>query len=165
MKHTIRVTAETPITQEDEVRTLITRCALETLAQEEVEFSALIDVLIVDNDNIREINAAHRSVDEVTDVLSFPLYEFYNGEPEEPLTEDPGTGQVMLGDMVLSFERAQQQAEEFGHSFARECGFLTVHSVLHLLGYDHERDDAARRLMRAREEAVLAALALAREEP
>lgn len=165
MKHSIRVTAEVALEQEDEVRQLITRCALATLDHEQVDFDAFVDVTIVDDESIRQINADHRGKDAVTDVLSFPLYEFYNGAPEEDLDADPASGQVMLGDMVLNYERARQQAAEFGHTAARECGFLTVHSVLHLLGYDHERDEGDRKAMRDREEAILTALGLTREAP
>ena len=161
MQHTIRVTAEVALQNEAEVRALIVRCAEKVL--EAVDFAALIDVTIVDDESIREINATHREKDAVTDVLSFPMYEFYNGTPEETLDTEPGSEQVMLGDMILNYERAHQQAEEFGHSTARECGFLTVHSVLHLLGYDHERDDADRKIMRQQEETILAALGLTRE--
>lgn len=90
------------------------------------------------------------------------MYEFYNGEPQEALDKDPESGQVMLGDMLLNYDRAVAQAAEYGHSPARECGYLSVHSVLHLLGYDHERDEPDRLLMRQKEEAALSALGLAR---
>lgn len=98
----------------------------------------------------------------MTDVLSFPMYEFYNGRPREALGGRPGIGKVMLGDMILNYQRAAGQAAEFGHSAARECGFLTVHSVLHLLGFDHEREEDDRRLMRKNEEEILSAVGLAR---
>lgn len=164
MEHLIRVTAEVPLENEDEVRALITRCALGALEREKVEFAAFVDVTIVDDENIRALNAEYREKDAVTDVLSFPMYEFLNGEPQEDLEPDPESDRVMLGDMILNYERARQQAAEFGHSAARECGFLTVHSVLHLLGFDHERDETDRVLMRGEEEAVLSALGLKRED-
>ncbi|MDR3767250.1 MAG: rRNA maturation RNase YbeY [Butyricicoccus sp.] len=163
MEHLIRVTAEVSLENEEEVRALITRCALGALEREKVDFAAFVDVTIVDDENIRALNAEYREKDAVTDVLSFPMYEFLNGEPQEDLEPDPESGRVMLGDMILNYERARQQAAEFGHSAARECGFLTVHSVLHLLGFDHERDETDRALMRGEEEVILDALGLTRE--
>ena len=162
MEHLIRVTAEVELENEDEIRALITRCALGALEREQVDFDAFIDVTIVDDENIRALNAEYREKDAVTDVLSFPMYEFFNGQAQEELEPDPESDKVMLGDMILNYQRACQQAEEFGHSAARECGFLTVHSVLHLLGFDHERDEDDRLLMRGEEEAILTALELTR---
>lgn len=162
MNHQIRVTAEAAVENEDEARALITRCALQVLENEGVDFDCFVDVTIVDGPTIREMNAEYRNKDAVTDVLSFPMYEFWNGEEQEELDEDPETGCVMLGDMILNYDRAVEQAQEFGHSTARECGFLTVHSVLHLLGYDHEREEDDRLLMRAKEEENLTALGLVR---
>lgn len=162
MEHRIRVTAEVALEQEEEVRALITRCALEALAQERVDFDAFIDVTIVDDASIRALNAEYRGKDAVTDVLSFPMYEFYNGEAQEELEADPESGEVMLGDMILNYQRAAEQAAAFGHSTARECGFLTVHSVLHLLGFDHERGEDDRRRMRENEEKILSAVGLER---
>ena len=162
MNHQIRVTAEAAVENEDEVRALITRCALQVLESEGVDFDCFVDVTTVDGPTIREMNAEYRNKDAVTDVLSFPMYEFWNGEEQEELDEDPETGCVMLGDMILNYDRAVEQAQEFGHSTARECGFLTVHSVLHLLGYDHEREEDDRLLMRAKEEENLTALGLVR---
>ena len=162
MEHRIRVTAEVALEQEEDVRALITRCALEALAQEQVDFDAFIDVTIVDDASIRALNAEYRDKDAVTDVLSFPMYEFYNGEAQEELETDPESGEVMLGDMILNYQRAAEQAAAFGHSTARECGFLTVHSVLHLLGFDHERGEDDRRRMRENEEKILSAVGLER---
>ena len=164
MEYRIRVTAEVPLEQEEEVRALITRCAQGALAHEQVDFPAFVDVTIVDDETIRTLNAENRNIDAVTDVLSFPMYEFYNGEAQEELEEDPESGEVMLGDMILNYQRACQQAAEFGHSAARECGFLTVHSVLHLLGFDHERGEDDRCVMRGEEEAILTDLGLTREQ-
>lgn len=162
MNHLIRVTAEAAVEHEEEVRALITRCALHVLETEGVDFDCFVDVTIVDGESIRALNAEYRNKDAVTDVLSFPMFEFYNGEPQEELEADPESERVMLGDMILNYDRAVEQAAEFGHSAARECGFLTVHSVLHLLGYDHEREEDDRLLMRAREEENLTALGLVR---
>ena len=152
MNHQIRIGFSTEVENEDEVRALVEKCARNVLSRENVDFPAEIDITVVDADTIREMNAEYRSKDSVTDVLSFPMYEFYNGEPREELDEEPDTGCVMLGDMILCYTRACEQAKEFGHSAARECGYLTTHSMLHLLGYDHERNDEDTRLMRSKEE-------------
>ena len=112
----------------------------------------------VDNEQIHELNLQFRQIDSATDVLSFPLGE--NGEYDH----NPETGAALLGDVVLSFERAQEQAAEFGHSLQREVGYLTVHSVLHLLGYDHVNGGLEAVRMREKEEAVMAKLGLSRED-
>ena len=151
MSHRIRVTAEVDLPHEEEVRQLIVSCAEQVLTQEDIDFDAFIDVTIVDGETIRQMNAEYREKDAVTDVLSFPMYEFYNGEAQEELESDPKIDCVMLGDMILNYDRACEQAEDFGHS-----------AVLHLLGYDHERDEADRLLMRKKEEENLTALGLVR---
>ncbi len=97
-----------------------------------------ISVMLTDNEGIRSLNAMHRNIDRATDVLSFPMFEYdENGEIVEEYAEFGDQGELCLGDIVISLERAAEQAEEYGHSFEREVGFLTVHSMLHLLGYDH----------------------------
>ena len=163
MNHQINIGFETGVEDEQSVRELIRTCALRVLESEKVPFDAEIDVTVVDADTIREMNAEYRDKDAVTDVLSFPMYEFYNGEPREELEREPDSGCVMLGDMILCYTRACEQAAAFGHSPARECGYLTTHSVLHLLGYDHEQNDADTRLMRGKEEDNLAFLGLTRD--
>ena len=163
MNHQIRIGFSTEVENEDEVRALVEKCARNVLSRENVDFPAEIDITVVDADTIREMNAEYRSKDSVTDVLSFPMYEFYNGEPREELDEEPDTGCVMLGDMILCYTRACEQAKEFGHSAARECGYLTTHSLLHLLGYDHERNDEDTRLMRSKEEEYMNAIGLTRD--
>lgn len=163
MNHQINIGFETEVADENSVRELIRTCAERVLASEQVDFDAEIDVTVVDADAIREMNAEYRNKDAVTDVLSFPMYEFLNGEPQEELEAEPDSGCVMLGDMILCYTRACEQAEQFGHSPARECGYLTTHSVLHLLGYDHERNDEDTRLMRSKEEDNLAFLGLMRD--
>lgn len=163
MNHQIRIGFSTEVENEDEVRALVEKCARNVLSRENVDFPAEIDITVVDADTIREMNAEYRSKDSVTDVLSFPIYEFYNGEPREELDEEPDTGCVMLGDMILCYTRACEQAKEFGHSAARECGYLTTHSMLHLLGYDHERNDEDTRLMRSKEEEYMNAIGLTRD--
>ena len=163
MNHQINIGFDTAVEDEQGVSELIRTCALRVLESERVPFDASVDVTVVDADTIRQMNAEYRDKDAVTDVLSFPMYEFVNGAPQEELEREPDTGCVMLGDMILCYTRACEQAAAFGHSPARECGYLTTHSVLHLLGYDHERNEADTRLMRAKEEDNLAFLGLTRE--
>ncbi len=129
-------------------------------------FSASVDITVTDDEGIREYNREYRNIDKATDVLSFPMGDFYQSVPQTPPGRmiDPGTGLLPLGDMIISAERARAQAREFGHSFARECAYLTVHSMLHLLGYDHVDEAAEKVAMRAEEEAILAKLGLVREE-
>lgn len=102
--------------------------------------NAEVSVVFTDNNGIRKLNAEHRGIDRITDVLSFPMVEYdENKNPIEDCFDENGC--ICLGDIVISLERASEQAEEYGHSFEREVGFLTVHSVLHLLGYDHMTDN------------------------
>lgn len=162
MSHQIRIASEVVLQNEQEVFDLIQRCALHVLQTEGVDFACEMDITIVDDESIRQVNAEQRGKDSATDVLSFPMYEFYNGQAQEDLEEEVDSACVMLGDMLLNYDRAVQQAQEYGHTTARECGFLTVHSVLHLLGYDHERQDEDRVLMRSKEEQNLTTLGLVR---
>lgn len=162
MSHQINIGFETAVEEEQSVSELIRTCALRVLESEGVPFDAEIDVTVVDAEAIRQLNAEYRDKDAVTDVLSFPMYEFLNGVPQEELEAEPDSGCVMLGDMILCYTRAVEQAAQFGHSPARECGYLTTHSVLHLLGYDHEREEDDRKLMRGKEEENLTALGLVR---
>ena len=118
--------------------------------------SAEISVRFVDNETIRELNRQHRNIDSDTDVLSFPLGE--NGVYDV----NPVTGAFLLGDIVISVEKAVAQAEEYGHSLDRELAFLTVHSMFHLLGYDHVNGGLEAVRMREREETVLTQLGLKR---
>ena len=97
------------------------------------------NVTLTDNDGIQKINKEHRGIDKPTDVLSFPLVEYSNGEPcIEPGDIDPDTGRVFIGDIIISVDKAKEQAQKYGHSRDREFAFLAVHGALHLLGYDHE---------------------------
>ncbi len=134
------------------LRQLVRQAVREALAREEFDAPAEVSVTLVDNEAIHALNREYRKVDRPTDVLSFPMFDedFEDGE------------RVVLGDIVLSLEKAASQAEEYGHSLEREVAFLVVHSVLHLLGYDHEEGRAAESEMFARQEAVLSAMGLAR---
>lgn len=138
------------------IRLLMRRCCHAVLELEHFEGSAEVDISIVDNAEIQEINRAHRQVDAVTDVLSFPLGE--NGKYDT----NPETGAQLLGDIVLSMEKAVEQAEQYGHTLQREVGFLTVHSMLHLLGYDHVDGGLEAVRMREKEEAVMISVGLPR---
>lgn len=138
------------------VRMLVRRCCNAVLRQENFEGSAEISVTFVNNEQIHKLNLEHRSIDRETDVLSFPLGE--NGVYD--INHD--TGAKMLGDIVISIEKAFAQAEEYGHPLQREIAFLTVHSLLHLLGYDHENGGLEAVHMREKEESVLTQLGLKR---
>lgn len=138
------------------VRLLIRRCCNAVLQMEEFNDSAEISVRFVDNEQIRELNSQYRNIDRETDVLSFPLGE--NGEYDR----NPSTDAVLLGDIVISMQKAMEQAEEYGHSLDREVAFLTVHSMLHLLGYDHIDGGMEAVRMREKEETVLTQLGLKR---
>ena len=120
-------------------------------------------MLLTDADNSHAINLDMRNVDRATDVLSFPEFDLSPGELPTEEDADPGTGLVPLGDMVISMEHMGAQAKEYGHSQRRELAYLVVHSVLHLLGYDHLDEGAMKAQMREREEAILAVLGITRE--
>ena len=138
----------------------IRRCVEAVLDAEGITPACEINVLITDDEGIRAINAASRNIDRATDVLSFPMFELEPGNPPTDWTDylDPGTNLCPLGDMCISLERATAQAKEFGHSVKREVGYLTIHSMLHLLGYDHVDEGPMKRQMRAREEAIAATI-------
>ena len=138
------------------MRMLIRRCCHAVLSMEEFDGSAQVDVTLVDNEQIHQINLEQRHIDAPTDVLSFPLGE--NGEYET----NPETGEKLLGNIVISLEKAQQQAKDYNHSFNREVGYLTVHSMLHLLGYDHVNGGLEAVHMREKEESVMHKIGLPR---
>lgn len=162
-RHYIPVTADVPGVS-DEKKALIRRVIRTALAMQGVDFPCEVDVLVTSDAGIHQINLDMRQVDRPTDVLSFPEFELTPGELPDPEDADPGTGLVPLGDMVLSMERVQAQAKEYGHSNRRELAYLVVHSVLHLLGYDHLDEGPQKKQMRAREEAILAELGITRED-
>ncbi|MBE6582623.1 MAG: rRNA maturation RNase YbeY [Ruminococcaceae bacterium] len=136
------------------LRALTRRAVKAALEYEKVSFVPEVSVTYTDNEGIRELNAAHRNIDRATDVLSFPLFE--NEELAEASDGDA------LGDIVISLEKAREQANEYGHSFEREVAFLTVHSMLHLLGYDHEISEADEKEMFFRQEEILKTMGLLR---
>lgn len=140
------------------IRLLIRRCCHAVLISEGFTEDAEVSISFVSNQEIRSLNKAYRNKDSVTDVLSFPL----TGE-DGTREIDTETGNVLLGDVVISIETAVKQANIYGHSLSREIGFLTVHSMLHLLGYDHEKSPLDERIMREKEESVLEKLGISRE--
>lgn len=139
------------------IRLLIRRCCNATLAYEKFDKLCEISVTFVNNEQIAILNKQYRNKDMSTDVLSFPMYD-ENGEYEV----NTNNGYVILGDIVLSIEMAIRQAKFYGHSIEREVGFLTVHSMLHLLGYDHEKNDIQASIMREKEEDIMRKVGLSR---
>lgn len=139
------------------IRLLIRKCCSAVLDEEEFNKDAEVSVSFVDDEQIRVLNADFREIDKSTDVLSFPLGENgvydYNNE----------TGAYLLGDIVISMETATRQADMYGHTLEREIGFLTVHSMLHLLGYDHINNSLEAKIMREKEELILGNLGYARD--
>lgn len=142
--------------------TLLKQCITAALGAEGMALPCEINVLITDDAGIRQINWEQRGVDSPTDVLSFPMFQLIPGQPvtedsDDEAQLDPATGRLPLGDMAISYERARAQAEEFGHGVDRELGYLAVHSVLHLLGYDHMdgEDGPMKRQMRRREKEIM----------
>lgn len=161
MKHQIIMEADAA---EDTagVEALLERVIPAALEAEGVDVGCEINVLLTDDEGIRDINREMRKVDAPTDVLSFPMFELRPGDKPTRADADPATGLVPLGDMCISLERARAQAVEYGHSPERETAYLAVHSVLHLLGYDHLDEGPMKAQMRAREEDILEALGMGR---
>lgn len=155
-KMKINLTYEKPSLLNIPVTRNIKRCIEATLDAEGITACCEINVLVTDDPGIRAINAASRNIDKATDVLSFPMFSLEPGNPPADWDEylDPETGMCPLGDMAISLERAKAQAREFGHSVKREVGYLTIHSMLHLLGYDHLDEGPMKKQMREREEAI-----------
>lgn len=146
--------------QQPLVSAIIKKCIETTLAAEGINVPCEINVLVTNDKGIHAINLASRQIDRPTDVLSFPMFQLEPGNPPTDWEEyqDYETDLVPLGDMCISLERAQAQAKEFGHSARREVGYLTIHSMLHLLGYDHLDEGPQKRQMREREEAIAATI-------
>ena len=138
------------------LKMLVRRAVEATLDYEQYGNPCEVSVTFTDNAGIHQLNRQFRGVDRPTDVLSFPLFD-YEGQSEEPPVDEL---MGMLGDIVLSLEQAEKQANEYGHSFEREVAFLTVHSMLHLLGYDHETGDEDEADMRRRQSDIMELLGL-----
>lgn len=140
---------------DNDTKALVKKACKAVLKEEKFENSAQVDVTFVDDDEIKELNANFRDIDKSTDVLSFPLGE--NGEYDI----NPENGALMLGDVIISVDHAINQADLYGHGIEREIAFLTVHSLLHLLGYDHVGGGDEQRIMRKKEEKILDSMGLA----
>ena len=162
MSHKISVTGEKKGINNPTLAALLRRTVKAALAAEQVECDCEVNILLTDDEGIQAVNRDMRDIDRPTDVLSFPMFDLVPGEHPDEMDADPATGLVPLGDMCISVERARAQAEEYGHSFQREICYLCVHSVLHLLGYDHLDEGEMKRQMRAREEVIMSQLKLER---
>ena len=140
-----------------DVEKLIEDCTAAALEEEGIDDTAEVSVTFVDNEGIRQLNNEHRGIDRETDVLSFPLGD------DDGYEIDPDNDAIMLGDIVISLEKAAQQAEEYGHSYRREVAFLITHSLFHLLGYDHVNGEEEEKEMFGKQEKVLDKLGITRE--
>lgn len=152
-----------------DVNETVEKVALQVLETENCPYEVQINVLLTDNAGIREYNANYRNVDRETDVLSFPNVDYETPADFEGLEEfeadyfDPDTGELILGDIILSVDKIKEQAENYNHSQYRELAFLVAHSMLHLCGYDHMEEEEAK-IMEEKQEAVLTALGITRDK-
>ena len=156
MKHEISVSREKRGLGHPEAAALVKKAVRAALDAEGVSEPCLVGVVLTNDEDIRRVNREFRGIDCATDVLSFPFNELRPGAFDASVCErDPESGRLMLGDMMISLERCAAQGEEFGHGFEREIRYLAVHSVLHLLGYDHVDEGKMKKQMRAREKAIM----------
>ena len=160
MKNRINIQFSRFFIRRASVASIIKKCIEATLRAEHITARCEINVLVTDDPGIHAINLTSRNIDRPTDVLSFPMFQLTPGELPENWDDylDPETDMCPLGDMAISLERAISQAKEFGHSSRREVGYLTIHSMLHLLGYDHLDEGPMKAQMRGREEAIAATI-------
>ena len=160
MKHKINLTFECFTLQRFTVDAIVRKCVDAALLAEGISVPCEINVLITNNNGIQAINRAARNIDNPTDVLSFPMFSLEAGSPPEDWGSyiDPETGLLPLGDIAISLERAVAQAKEYGHSVRREIGYLTIHSILHLLGYDHLDEGPQKAQMRSCEELIASSI-------
>jgi len=161
-RHDISITANVPGASHRENCSLIRKAVRTALAAEGVDFPCEVDVLLTNDRGMQALNRDMRGVDKPTDVLSFPVFSLQPGEHPSPDDADPASGLVPLGDMAISMERVSVQAREYHHTKRRELAYLVVHSILHLLGYDHVDEGPMKAQMRAREEAILGEMGMAR---
>lgn len=156
MKHDICISREVRNLGHNNSAACIKKAVNMALDAEGVNVPCIISVVLTDDEGIHRVNREFRDVDRPTDVLSFPMNELTPGKFDADACElDMDTGAVLLGDMMISVPRCEEQGEEFGHGYEREIMYLTVHSVLHLLGYDHVDEGEMKRQMRAREKAIM----------
>ena len=160
MAYKINITFDCFTLRQPIITSIIKTCVEATLSAEKIDVPCEINVMVTNDKGIHAINLASRKIDRPTDVLSFPMFQLEPGNPPEDWEEylDVETDMCPLGDMCISLERAIAQAKEFGHSVKREVGYLTIHSMLHLLGYDHVDEGEMKRRMREREEAIAATI-------
>ncbi len=165
---TFYVENETEYTFDFDIEKLVEAVAIQVLDSEKCPYEAQVNVLVTDNEGIREYNRQFRDIDKETDVLSFPNVDYETpgafeiDEEQEADYFDPDSGELILGDVILSVDRIREQAENYGHSEKREFAFLVAHSMLHLCGYDHMTEEEAK-VMEQRQEAALQALGITRE--
>ncbi|MGN0298466.1 MAG: rRNA maturation RNase YbeY [Lachnospiraceae bacterium] len=164
---TISIEYETELPLEVDYERIINDVVLAALDYEECPYEAEVSVTITDNESIQEINRQFRQIDRPTDVLSFPMVEYEEPGNFDYVEEDldcfnPETGELLLGDIVLSVEKIKEQAAQYGHSMERELAFLVAHSMLHLMGYDHMQEEE-RLEMERRQEEILQELGITRE--
>lgn len=156
MKHEVYVSREITGLGHNNSAACIKKAVNMALDAEKVNVPCIVSVMLTDDEGIHKVNREFRNVDRPTDVLSFPMNELTPGAFDaEECERDMDTGAVLLGDMIISIPRCAAQGEEFGHGYERELMYLTVHSVLHLLGYDHVDEGEMKRAMRAREKAIM----------
>ena len=161
MEHDIFISRDKPNLGSNQAARLIKKAVAATLDCEGISVPCEVNVLLTDDEGIHGINLEFRGVDRPTDVLSFPMNELRPGAFDPDVCEyNPESGKLLLGDMALSLERARAQGEEFGHGQEREICYLTIHSMLHLLGYDHMDEGEEKRLMRQHEKAVCSLLGI-----
>ena len=156
MEHEVCISREVKNLGHNNSAALIKKAVNMALAAEGVDVPCLVSVMLTDDEGIRRVNREFRDVDRATDVLSFPLNELAPGHFDRSLCEkDMDSGAILLGDMMISVPRCEEQGREFGHGYEREIMYLTVHSVLHLLGYDHVDEGERKRQMRQREKEIM----------
>ncbi len=167
MKLSIIINNDTEQNFSKEYTDIINKVIAVSLDQEKCPYEIEVSVTITNNEEIRKINREHRDMDKPTDVLSFPLIDFTKPSEFDDIDEDNDewfdldTGELMLGDIIISLERAYEQAKEYGHSIEREIGFLTAHSMLHLMGYDHIINEEEQ-VMNAKQQQILNEVGLKR---
>ena len=165
---TFYVENETEVTFPFDVEEIVELVAEAVLDAEECPYETQVNVLLTDNEGIHEFNKEHRGIDRETDVLSFPNVDFETegdfdiDEEREADYFDPDTGELILGDIIISVDKVKEQAENYGHSTKREFAFLVAHSMLHLCGYDHMEEEEAK-VMEAKQEEILTALGITRD--
>lgn len=165
---TFYVENETEVTFPFDVEEIVEQVATAVLDAEDCPYESQVNVLLTDNEGIHEFNREHRGIDRETDVLSFPNVDFETegdfdiDEEREADYFDPDTGELILGDIIISVDKVMEQAESYGHSIKREFAFLVAHSMLHLCGYDHMQEEEAK-VMEAKQEEILTSLGITRD--